>query len=100
MVALSFVSVLLVLIYGPAAPWFVAADRFLYDQMAGHVGNKPLENGVIVSINGGKMSRSEILSRYGRLVATFKDQDAKRIVLANPPEIEASADLPGWAAPD
>ena len=97
MVALSFVSVLLVLIYGPAAPWFVAADRFLYDQMAGHVGNKPLENGVIVSINGGKMSRSEILSRYGRLVGTFKDQDAKRIVLANPPEIDASADLPGWA---
>ena len=60
-------------------------------------GNEPLENAVIVSINGGKLSQSEILSQYGRLVQTFKDQDARRIILANPPEIEASADLPGWA---
>jgi hypothetical protein len=32
LVVLSFVSVLLVLIYGPASPWFLGADRFLFDQ--------------------------------------------------------------------
>ena len=98
LVALSFVSVLLVLIYGPAASWFVAADRFLYDQMAGHVSNAPVQNSLIVSINGGKMSRSEILDQYGQLIQTFKNNGAKRIVLADPPNIEASEELPGWAA--
>ena len=33
LIALSFVSVLLVLIYGPLAQWFVAADRVLYDRL-------------------------------------------------------------------
>ena len=33
-VTLAFVSVLLMLIYGPGAPWFVAGDRFVYDQVA------------------------------------------------------------------
>ena len=98
LVALSFVSVLLVLVYGPAAPWFVGADRFLYDRMAGHVSNTPLENSVIVSISGGKMRQREILSQYGRLIQAFKIQGAKRIILADPPLIEESDELPGWAA--
>jgi tRNA A-37 threonylcarbamoyl transferase component Bud32 len=98
LVALSFVSVLLVLIYGPAAPWFVAADRILYDQMAGHVGNAPLENGLIVSIHNGKLTPDETLDQYGKLIQTFKYRDIKRIILADPPEIAASDDLPGWAA--
>jgi hypothetical protein len=42
LVALTFVSVLLVLIYGPGAPWFVAADRLLYDRLASHVQNEPV----------------------------------------------------------
>ena len=54
LVVLSFVSVLLLLIYGPAAPWFLGADRFLFDQFATHVRNAPLENSVIISVNPAK----------------------------------------------
>ncbi len=98
LLALSFVSVLLVLIYGPAAPWFVAADRILYDQMAGNMGNKPLENGLIVSINAGKMAPKELSDQYGRLIQFFKNQEVKRIVLTSPPESDGSGELPVWAA--
>ena len=98
LLALSFVSVLLVLIYGPAAPWFVAADRFLYDRMAGHVSSEPLENSLIVSINTAKMAPEEITDHYGKLIQIFKNQDIKRIILPSPPYIEGSAELPGWAA--
>ena len=98
LLALSFVSVLLVLIYGPAAPWFVAADRFLYDQMAGHVSNEPLENSLIVSINAGKLAPNEISNQYGKLIHFFKNQKVKRIVLASPPEFNDAGKLPGWAA--
>ncbi len=98
LLALSFVSVLLVLIYGPAAPWFVAADRFIYDQLAGVVNNTPLEDGLIVSISAGKMTPKEVSDQYGRLIQLFKNKKAKRIVLASPPELGASDDLPGWAA--
>jgi len=97
LLALSFVSVLLVLIYGPAAPWFVAADRFFYDQLAGHVRNAPLENGLIVSISAGKMAPEEVSDQYGRLIQRFKYQKVKRIVLANPPAMESNSDMPGWA---
>jgi serine/threonine-protein kinase len=93
---LGFVSVLLVLIYGPASPWFVAADRFLYDRMATHVSNEPLENSLIVSINAGKMTPAEITEQYGKLIQRFKYQKVKRIILANPPELSDSGDLPGW----
>ncbi|MFQ5547245.1 MAG: protein kinase [Woeseia sp.] len=98
LVALTFVSVLLVLVYGPAAPWFVAADRFLYDRMAGHVRNEPLDNGLIVSINAGKMAPDAIVDQYGRLIQAFKNQDVKRIILPSPPDISMSGELPGWAA--
>jgi len=98
LVALAFVSVLLVLIYGPGAPWFVAADRLLYDRLASHVNNEPLENALIVSISDRKVAPNEILNQYGKLIQLFKNQSVKRIILASPPEIEASADLPGWAA--
>jgi serine/threonine-protein kinase len=98
LVALSFVSVLLLVIYGPAAPWFVAADRFLYDQMAGHVSNAPLENSLIISITDGKLPRDAVLDQYGKIIQTFKYQDVKRIILADPPEIAESEDLPAWAA--
>jgi serine/threonine-protein kinase len=98
LVALTFVSVLLVLIYGPGAPWFVAADRLLYDRLASHVKNEPLENALIVSINDRKMAPNDILNQYGKLIQLFKNHSVKRIILASPPEIDESADLPGWAA--
>lgn len=98
LVALSFVSVLLLVIYGPAAPWFVAADRILYDQMAGRIDNAPLENALIVTINDGKLAPQETMDQYGRLLQTFKYQDVKRIILADPPAIGEFDELPGWAA--
>jgi serine/threonine-protein kinase len=98
LVALTFVSVLLVLIYGPGAPWFVAADRLLYDRLASHVHNEPLENALIVSINDRKMAPNEVLDQYGKLIQLFKNQSVKRIILASPPEIDEAEDLPVWAA--
>ena len=97
-VVLSFVSVLLVLIYGPLAPWFVAADRFIYDIFAPSVRTSSLEDGVIVSISPARKSADEILAEYGRLLENLQNQSVKRIILAEPPAIEPTAELPGWAA--
>ena len=97
LVALSFVSLLLILVYGPAAPWFVAADRFIYDQLASRVSNKPLEDALIVSINPARKDNETILADYGDLIRELKQQNARRIVLANPPALGADGQLPGWA---
>ena len=96
LIVLSFVSVLLVLIYGPLAPWFVAADRFVYDLFASSVRTSALEDGVIVSISPGRKSPDEILTEYGRLLERIQDQSIERIVLAEPPGIDTTAELPGW----
>ena len=98
LVVLSFVSVLLVLIYGPAAPWFHGADRFLYDQFATHVKNAPLENGLIISINPAKKSDEEVIAEYGRILTVLKDQDVERIIIPQAPEMDGTSELPGWAA--
>jgi serine/threonine-protein kinase len=98
LVVLSFVSVLLVLIYGPAAPWFIAADRFLYDQFATHVRSAPLEDAVIISINPAKKTTDEILAEYGSIIETVRNQDIDRIILAEPPAMESADQLPGWTA--
>jgi tRNA A-37 threonylcarbamoyl transferase component Bud32 len=98
LVVLSFVGVLLVLIYGPAASWFVAADRFLYDQFASHVRSAPLEDAVIVSINPAKKSRDEILDEYGKLIEVVQNQGIERLILAEPPAMEGTDELPGWTA--
>jgi len=98
LVVLSFVSVLLVLIYGPGAPWFIAADRFLYDQFATHVRSAPLENAVIISINPARKSADDILAEYGEIVKTVNNQNVARIIIAEPPVFEASMELPGWTA--
>ena len=74
LVVLSFVSVLLVLIYGPLAPWFVAADRFVFDRFASSVRSSPLEDGVIVSIDPSRKSHEEILGSMGRLLETSKSR--------------------------
>jgi len=98
MVVLGFVSVLLVLIFGPASQWFVAADRFMFDQVAGHVRNTPLVNGVIISIDPAKKSQQGVINEFGQVLATLQTKDIERIIIADPPEIDASMELPGWAA--
>jgi eukaryotic-like serine/threonine-protein kinase len=98
LVALSFIGVLLLLVYGPGARWFVAADRVLYDQISARIDNPPLAGGVIVSINPNGLSAGELSRSYGALLQKFKLQDAGRVVLTHPPAIEPGAELPGWAA--
>ena len=98
LVALAFVSILLVLIYGPLAPWFSAADSTLFDRFAGLVKSTPSPNTVIVSINSDNKSTETVLEEYGQLVNAAKSAGAWRIVLPRPPEIQDKAVLPGWAA--
>ena len=98
LVVLSFVSVLLVLIYGPASSWFVGADRFLFDQFATYVRNTPLANGLIVSINPAKKSTDELVAEYGRVLQVLKNQNAGRIIIPPAAALESVAELPGWVA--
>lgn len=97
-IALSFTSVLLLLMYGPLAQWFISADRVLYDQLAGGRPAKALSNSYIVSIDPVRSTRDEILATYGQILQELNAGDVGRIVLANPPEIPASEELPGWSA--
>jgi tRNA A-37 threonylcarbamoyl transferase component Bud32 len=97
-VALSFVSVLLLLMYGPLAQWFDSADRALYDQLAGGRPAKVLSNAYIVSINPKLKSNAEILASYGEVLQALQYSDVGRIVLSNPPELPAADELPGWSA--
>ena len=97
-IALSFVSVLLLLVYGPLAKWFVAADYFLYDQLAGNLQNRPLENGVIVSIDASDSTADEVTATYGRVVEALAAAGARRIVITQPPEFPHDTDLPAWTA--
>ncbi len=94
LVALAFVSVLLVLFYGPGARWFVAADRFVYDQFAARIGNPPLADGLIVSIDAERKNPAELVGDYERLIRIFKEQGARRIILPQPPEM--GTPLPEW----
>jgi len=88
---------LLVLIYGPLAAWFIAADRFLYDIFASNVQSQPPENTLIVSIDPDRKSRDEILTEYGRLLETLQAHKVKRVVLAEPPAMTTDDALPGWS---
>ena len=98
LIALSFVSILMLLVYGPLAQWFVAADRVVFDQIAASVPNTALSDGFIVSIDPQRSSGPEILAQYGRIIEVLQSNSVSRIVLASPPEISADAELPGWAA--
>ena len=97
-IALSFVSVLLLLVYGPMAQWFVAADRALYDQLAAHLPNKPLDNAVIVSIDASRASAEEINLTFGRIVEELGLAGVRRIIITEPPDLADEDKLPGWAA--
>jgi hypothetical protein len=98
LIALSFVSVLLLLVYGPLAQWFVAADRVLYDQLATHLRNPPLEQAVIISVDPAKTNPDEMVAVYGAIVAALHEAKVRRIVLTEPPEFSESDSLPGWSA--
>ena len=97
LIALSFASVLLILVYGPLAQWFITADRFLYDQIATHLPNKVLDDAVIVSIDPARVRPEDMLEQYGLVLERLNEADVRRIILPNPPEIAATDNLPGWA---
>lgn len=97
LIALIFASVLLLLVYGPMAPWFVAADRVLYDNLAAHVPSKPLGNAVIISIDPAGQDNDALLDTYGQVLSALAASNADRIVLTEPPEIAEDARLPGWS---
>ncbi len=96
-IALAFVSVLLLLMYGPLSQWFIAADRTLYDQLAGGRPAKSLDNSFIVSIDPRRRSDEQVLDDYGRVLAKLNESNVGRIVLANPPSIPSADELPGWS---
>ncbi len=98
LVVLSFVSVLLVLVYGPGATWFLGADRILFDQLASHVKNAPLENGLIVSINPARKSQDQVSAEFGRVLQIIKRQNVERIIISQAPETGNATGLPPWAA--
>jgi len=97
LIALSFVSVLLLLIYGPLAQWFVAADRVLYDTLASGLPNEPLDNAVIVSIDPSRTGQDSLIDTYGQIIAVLNASRVKRIIMTQPPEITENDNLPGWA---
>ena len=98
LIALSFVSVLLLLVYGPLAQWFVAADRVLYDQLATYMPTEPLDHAVIVSVDPAKLGANEISDKYGQIIAVLGESKVKRIIITEPPELADNQNLPGWAA--
>jgi len=97
-VALSFVSVLLLLMYGPLSQWFVTADRVLYDQLAGGRPAVPLANAYIVSIDPQRVGENVVIDQYGEVLEKLQRSDVGRIVLSNPPKFPAAEELPAWAA--
>ena len=89
---------LLLLMYGPLAQWFVSADRILYDQLAGSRSAVPLANAYIVSIDPQRANAGEIIDRYGEVLQSLQRSGVDRIVLSNPPAMAAAEELPAWAA--
>ena len=98
MIALSFVSILLLLVYGPLAQWFVTADRVLYDMLASSLPREPLDTAYIISINPAQQDDRQMLDQYGAVIGTLQRTGTRRIVLTNPPEITQQSSLPPWAA--
>jgi len=97
LIALSFVSVLLLLVYGPLAQWFVVADRVLYDQLASNLPHRPLDNAVIVSIDPTKYKAEDIVATYGAIMETLATAGVKRVIMTEPPELSDADNLPGWS---
>jgi serine/threonine-protein kinase len=98
LIALSFASVLLLLVYGPLAPWFVTADRFFYDTLSSGLPNRPLDNAIIISIDPSRASQEKILAKNCQVLSVLTRSQAGRIILPHPPELGVDEGLPGWAA--
>ena len=79
LIALSFVSVLLMLVYGPLAQGFIAADRVLYDQLASHLRSTPLERAIIISVDPAKSEQAELVSTYGKIIAALQKEEIHEI---------------------
>ena len=98
LIALAFASLLLLVVYGPMAHWFAAADRVVYDQIAGAMPRDALNEAYIVSIETQHDSRATLLVEYGRIIRRLREANVSRIVLPNPPPIGADESLPDWAS--
>ncbi len=96
-ITLAFASLLLLVIYGPLAPWFVAADRFLYDRLASGLPQQPQENTYIASIDSRRVTPEDLLEQYGQTIRALQDSGVRRIILPNPPPLTEGAELPDWA---
>ncbi len=88
----------MLLVYGPLAQWFVAADRMLYDQLATHFPSDSLSNAFIISIDPSKSDSAEVINTYGRIIGVLRQNDVRRIILTQPPELSDNGMVPGWAA--
>lgn len=97
LIALSFASVFLLLVYGPLAQWFVAADRLIYDNLASHLPRQPLSNALIVSIDPAKTDAESLIDIYGGVVGALQNAGARRIIMTEPPPLAATSGLPGWS---
>ena len=88
----------MLLVYGPLAQWFVAADRMLYDQLATHFPGDSLSNAFIISIDPSKLDSAEVINTYGRIIGVLRQNDVRRIILTQPPDLSDNGRVPGWAA--
>ena len=96
LVTLTFVSILLLAVYGPGAPWFEAADRMLYDMVAGRASNSPLDDGVIVSIDPASTAADGLIAEFGRIVRIAQEQGARRVIIPKLPPVAADSAFPDW----
>ncbi|NNE62296.1 MAG: protein kinase [Woeseia sp.] len=97
LIALGFVSLLLVVMYGPAASFFVGADRFVYDQLAGRLVTQGVPDGIVVTVDPEGKSAADIAAEYGQVLARIRSHDSRRIIMTQPPAMAASEELPAWA---
>ena len=88
----------MLLVYGPLAQWFVAADRMLYDQLADHYPGDSLSNAFIISIDPSKFDSAEVINTYGQVIGVLRQSGVQRIILTQPPDLSDNGRVPGWAA--
>ncbi len=97
MIALACVSLLLIVVYGPAAGFFVAADRLVYDQLAGRFAAAPPPDGLIVTVDPAGRPEAAVARDFEQVVDRLRDLGSRRLVLANPPQQPVGA-VPDFAA--
>ena len=97
LVALAFASVLLLVVYGPLAPLFSGIDRFVYDLFAARMPGNALNDTVIISIEPQRARNENELELYGEIIGKLRAAEVRRIILPNPPAVDAAAELPPWS---